>query len=89
MVDSTYGMRSTVESLELAATQRRLQWKRRQDAIEAKWAAPAKRQCQSPMPNAAAPVPERTGCRCCERVVVKSPFVVSSQRDTEVRDYLE
>ena len=89
MVDGTNGMPRTVESLELAATQRRLQWKRRQDAIEAKWAAPAKRQCQSPMPNAAAPVPERTGCRCCERVVVKSPFVESSRRDTEVRDYLE
>ena len=41
------------------------------------------------MPNAATLVPERTGCRCCERVVVKSPFVVSSRRDTEVRDYLE
>ena len=59
--------------------------------MEAEWAREriAKRQCQPPLPNAAAPVPERTGCRCCERVVVKSPFVVSSQRDTEVRDYLE
>ena len=67
----------------------RREWKRRQAAMDANMIANAKRQCQSPMPNAAAPVPERTGCRCCERVVVKSPFVVSSQRDTEVRDYLE
>ena len=52
----------------------RREWKRRQAAMDANMIANAKRQCQSPMPNAAAPVPERTGCRCCERVVVKSPF---------------
>ena len=93
MVDGTGGarievvngmrfVRSTVESLELIAAQRR---KRRQDAMEAEWAREriAKRQCQPPLPNAAAPVPERTGCRCCKRVVVKSPFVVSSRRDTD------